>query len=270
MGDIVNLTKYMYPDHDDKVTGKLIADVEPYRNYWAKSESRVLDLMKIKIHENLRSDKRYLLDAGCGEGRLCLEFAPLFSVTYAIDPDPERLRSAKLNVEAQLAKRDIRFECTDIQAVGFPVKFDAILCSHVLQHVPTPQVPAIIEKFAWLLNSGGLLFITASHSVARQDVFCKSYLQDGQFVEERINAKEFNALTQNNEDVLPVHCFTGDSLRKYLNNAGFNVLDWRSFHLDRWFPLIDRLIDREALINSTGFLRERFGRDILFIAQKRR
>lgn len=55
--------KYSYPDPGDAITIKVISEYEAFKNYWAKSERRVLDNIHNTIHK-IGLDNYSLLDVG--------------------------------------------------------------------------------------------------------------------------------------------------------------------------------------------------------------
>ena len=48
---------------------------------------------------------RLVIEIGCGDGRLTLRLARLGAHVLAIDPDPERIRTARRALPARLAER---------------------------------------------------------------------------------------------------------------------------------------------------------------------
>lgn len=261
---------YFYPDVDDKTTASLMAKKEPFKGYWEKSERLVLNLMKkcIKNYVEKTTDSCFL-DAGCGTGRLIPEFERYFGHILAIDPDPTQIDKAKNLVEKHEFADKVMFRSTSIEKLDWKMEsIDVILCSHVLQHVHTDSVSLILQKFEELAKKDGLLFITTTHSREKNDYYVKAYLKDSKVVEERIEKDEFNALIVNERNILPLHFFSRRNLVGALEKAGFTLLDFRSFHILKKMPILDKILDRDRLANSLEFFKIRLGRDMLLIARK--
>src|SRR5687768_9410662 len=91
--------RYSYPDTGDKMIGEYIGDTEPWPGCWEESEQWVLKTVRRHIGA-LRSAAKSLrlLDAGCGTGRLLLQFQDLFQEIVGIDPDKSRLAETKKNI----------------------------------------------------------------------------------------------------------------------------------------------------------------------------
>ena len=137
---------YMYPDPNDSLTISLINKHEPSPGYWAKSERFVLNHVKNLFEKQFLNKNATLLDAGCGDGRLLFEFEKYFKKIIAIEPDQKRLEKAKNAFNSDKAD----FINTGIETFSYKSKFDAIVCSHVIQHVETDHVSMIRDPQNWL------------------------------------------------------------------------------------------------------------------------
>src|SRR5947208_10005795 len=133
---------YRYPDPGDHVTSAFVREHEPYPGYWEISEQRGLDRLGEQLTALLPArEKVRALDAGTGEGRLLPMLSRFAADVVALDPDPERLAAARY-VELPGTRVDfVNREITEYD--GEP--FDLILCSHVIQHVPTARVEPILR-----------------------------------------------------------------------------------------------------------------------------
>ncbi|MDH5266489.1 MAG: class I SAM-dependent methyltransferase [Candidatus Bathyarchaeota archaeon] len=261
---------YFYPDIDDKITASLMKEREPFEGYWEKSEKKVLNLIKESIQEHVKKTAdSWFLDAGCGTGRLLPKFERHFNHILAIDPDPTQIKKAKSLVKKGGFAHKVVFQVTSIEKLDWRKEsIDVILCSHILQHVQTDSVPLILRKFEELTKKEGLLFIMATHSREKCDYYVKEYLENSKVVEERIEKEEFNSLIFNEKNILPLRFFSRKSIIKELENSGFVLLDFRSFHVLGKASFLDKIIDRDRLVNSVDFLKTRLGRDILVTSRK--
>jgi 2-polyprenyl-3-methyl-5-hydroxy-6-metoxy-1,4-benzoquinol methylase len=96
-----------------------------------------------------------VLDLGCGDGSISLQFAADVRELVLVDLSAKMLERARANVPAA-ARGRVRLERRDIQALEpgpGDEPFDVVLCIGVLAHVPS--VDATIAKIASLLRPGG-------------------------------------------------------------------------------------------------------------------
>ncbi|AKB34837.1 hypothetical protein MSSAC_0247 [Methanosarcina siciliae C2J] len=258
--------QYTYPDLEDEITCVFIGIHEPYEGYWAESENHVLNLMKKHIEENVKSEKKLLLDAGCGEGRLIADFSKYFDHILAIDPDRFRLSIAKETVQNIGVSDKVHFDDTPIQELEEQEKFDVILCSHVLQHVHTDLIPKIIDKFKRILKESGLLLILTCHSTTGTDYFVKEFLNESNFTEEIVNENDHNSLVSGINQ-LPIHLFSRKSIKETLEKSDFEIIDYKVFHILEKDLGASNLSERDLLINQSPDLQDKYGRDVFVAAR---
>jgi len=225
---------YVYPDYNDKITITMIDEKESVKGvgYWQRSEKRILNLMKKQIEKHTKKENTRFLDAGCGDGRLLPEFEKYFNDIVLIDPDKQRLKSAKRLVSKLDISKKVNCKTLSIESIESKQKFDVILCNHVLQHVHTDNIKKILEKFYELLNKDGLLFITTCNSSKKEDYFVKQFIKNSKTIEEIIKKEEFNSLIYKKK-LIPIHFFEKDKLISLLTSLNFKVLDFKRFHINR-------------------------------------
>jgi 2-polyprenyl-3-methyl-5-hydroxy-6-metoxy-1,4-benzoquinol methylase len=258
--------QYTYPDLKDEITAVFIGINEPYEGYWAESENYVLNIMKKHIEQNDKSEKKSLLDAGCGEGRLIPDFSKYFDYMLAIDPDKSRLSIAKETIQNLGISDKVHFDDTPIQELEEQEKFDVILCSHVLQHVHLDLVPKIIDKLKRILKESGLLFILTCHSTTGNDYFVKEFFDGPNFVEEIIDEKEFNSLVYGINQ-LPIHLFSRKGIEETLAKSDLEIIDYKVFHILEKDLGTSNISERDLLINQSPDLQDKYGRDVFVAAR---
>lgn len=104
-----------------------------------------------------------ILDVGCGSGRDLKRLQDLGHEVWGVDACKEFLQLAHENhqieenhlVEASLPDLDI----------DFTTKFEGVLCSAVLMHLPPDDLPKALDRMLNLLNPMGTLLL--SYSTAR-------------------------------------------------------------------------------------------------------
>ncbi|MCW4024902.1 MAG: class I SAM-dependent methyltransferase [Candidatus Bathyarchaeota archaeon] len=215
---------YTYPDKDDKITGSLI---KQFPEQWQNEENQILNQIETYIKEKPRS---WLLDAGCGTGRLLPRFQGFFDQILAVDPDFSQIEKAMLLVKEQGFTQKVTFKISAIEELNWSSEsFDVILCSHIIQHTNTDLVSLILQKLNMVAKPDGLLFLLVSYSEG-QDYYAKDELCNGVFCETQISKEDFNALIDNKQGKLPVHFFSLETLREQLQKAGFSIVDYSLFH----------------------------------------
>jgi len=188
-----------------------------------------------------RPSRLALLDAGCGDGinlrglREIEKQGDFFLSITACDYNPLRLEKAK-NADPAADLHEVSLENMNF-GEG---KFDAILCSHVLEHIPAWENALACLRYH--LKSGGLLIIAVPNEGClmgriRNHVMQRSILKKTDHV----------------------HFFTETGLRKKISTSGFSVL--RVEHETFFFPhswinqLVGRFCVGQAFMN---FLRKAF------------
>jgi len=261
--------KYHYPDVNDKLTMALIREKEPFQGYWRTSERKILDLIKEKIEKHSISAGSWLLDAGCGTGRLLPEFQKYFSNILAIDPDSSQIDKAKKVALDHGFADKVVFKATSAEQLEWEQEsVDVILCSHVIQHVHTKTVPKILHKFHKVLRPDGLLFLMTTHSRRSYGYYAKSLLKDSKIMEKKIRKEEFNSIIKNDRNILPIHFFSINNLVNILRNSGFILIYFRTYHVMRKPTISTSDEDIDTMINTSKCLKRKFGRDIMLISQK--
>lgn len=94
---------------------------------------------------------RSLLDVGAGSGRMAKRLLNEFNEVSAIEVNP-KLKFAYRNSKIKL------YNC-DFMEMEFANRFDLIICSHVLYHLPKRQMLLFIKKLLALLSPRGYCLI---------------------------------------------------------------------------------------------------------------
>lgn len=95
-----------------------------------------------------------VLDAGCGDGRLCYELRSenlnLVGVDY----------SAQAIAFARAFSPTVEFRVCDLKNLNLSQSFDQIILSEVLEHFIPADIPPILESIARALHPAGRLIVT--------------------------------------------------------------------------------------------------------------
>jgi len=102
-----------------------------------------------------------LLDLGCGNGALSLQFQAQAKKLTLVDITENMLVEAKKNVIKD-HQHKISFIQSDIDSFNSEDKFDVVICSGILAHVPS--VNSAIQKIHSCLKPNGLCFVQITDS----------------------------------------------------------------------------------------------------------
>lgn len=259
---------YQYPDGDDRVTSSFVQQNEPYEGYWGASDQRALTRVAARLAELLGDRSAiHALDAGCGDGRLLPWISTLAAEITATDPDSERLGRAK-NV-ALPAGTGITFEAAAIGEISGA--FELVVCSHVVQHVPTANVEPILRALHEATAPGGALLLSFSRSPVGAGRYTLDWIDGGRVRSEEVAQDRFDrALTADKDPaVLPVRHIDPDELRAVAESIGWSTeLTW-TYHVLDDLGVLDQHLDRDELVNQTPELRRALGRDIMIVFRKK-
>jgi len=250
-----------YPDTNDIITNALISN-SPYPGYWEQSENCAFSFFERILKQ---SNPGIFLDLGCGQGRLLLKFAKYYKQAVALDCDRSRIDKAKAMLKNHRIKNikfiNDSFLKTDMKRD----MFDAVVCSHVIQHINTGECSAFISKICNILKPGGTATILTNHSTKKRDFFVKSALENNVISEKEISENQFNEFIADKSNGLPIHYFTIDSLRKYF--IGLRVRDIRVFHCLHANTVADKIVFRDTIANIP-LIKNYSGRDVIVIISK--
>jgi 2-polyprenyl-3-methyl-5-hydroxy-6-metoxy-1,4-benzoquinol methylase len=136
-----------------------------------------------------------VLDIGCGEGRTLEQLRDLGWQVEGVDFDPRAVRSAEM--------RGIRARLGTLADQHYPdTSFDAVVHSHVIEHVPDPV--AFLAECRRVLRPGGRLMLLTPNAKG-------------------LGHARFGADWRGLEPPRHLQVFTPDSLRRAAETAGLRV-----------------------------------------------
>jgi SAM-dependent methyltransferase len=190
---------YRYPDHGDRVTVALMSRGGLSHEEWEAQEAHVLSRLDDVL---AGAPARTLLDYGSGLGRLALRYAGMFERVTAYEPDLHRADEQRRCVAGQPRVEVVTR--LDDTAVGY----DAVVCSHVIQHVRTDMVEPVVRDVVGRVRDGGHVLLITTLSPGPEPRFVIGSLDgDGAVVERPVSKQEFDAAVAGDPGQLPVHFF---------------------------------------------------------------
>lgn len=120
---------------------------------WYRSRAR---FFHHRLHAFLPADKGApILDAACGAGEALHYLRERgYTSVLGIDLSEEQLAQARAAGLPNVRRQDL-FEHLE----EGPARYDLILASHVMEHLPKPQVPVCLRQMARALRPGGRIVV---------------------------------------------------------------------------------------------------------------
>ncbi len=227
------MTDFQYADQGDRLTQELI-ESEYDAEYWGVSE----DLLLARAEDYLRRrcgdalGGMTLLDLGCGTGRLMPRFARLFGHIVGLEPDAGRCAEAAETIaEAGLNNAEaIHSDLGEYLQAHPGVRFDAVLCSHIFQHISHELFIGILRDLEKCTDKDTSFLFTTTYIAEAANQYSKEYFgEDGKRTMALTDYAGFlEAIGQ--EGVLPVCRFSRPWMEKLLLGYGLKTELFSAYH----------------------------------------
>ena len=249
-----NRQEYHYPDTGDALTIALI-HTESTDAYWQASESHVLELALqfLQTHGTIGR----MLDLGCGMGRLLPVFSPHVRTLEGLEPDKERCDAA-MRMAASLPNTAV-YQGDYRNMAG---SYDAVLCSHVIQHIPRSDCTQLFARLAVHTAPGALVLLTTTYTPEDADRFVRESFVAGKRQCTPTNAATFDAGAPLGS--LPVRFFAASTLESLASRSGFRIVARYGYHFAAPADILSVELDQAR--NAAGDLRA--ARDMLYLLQR--
>jgi cyclopropane fatty-acyl-phospholipid synthase-like methyltransferase len=261
------MQNYHYPDFNDSLIVKFLAEFEKNEGYWEESEKQLNSRVIQLFHEIPGFSFDSFLDAGSGKGRLIHVFERYFRKIVALEPDPDRYQDTLMTIQKLGLQQKVEAINRSAEVFQHTHGFDFILCSHVIQHIHTGSVIPLLGNLGKHLNSSGLMMITTCHSTTHEDTYGKDYLENGIPMRIVIEKDEYNQLISAN-GILPLHFFNAEKLISDLLDIGLRTIDFRVFHIAKEERDVFNIVDIDTYINANPGLQKLHGIDMCLLVQK--
>ncbi|MBC7571999.1 MAG: methyltransferase domain-containing protein [Spirosoma sp.] len=194
------------------------------------SYTRAEDLKRLKFIQSaiveLNRPNAKILDVGCGNGNNSRQMASLGFDVLGIDISAKTIETARsLNTYPNL-----RFENIPAEELDIDDKFDAIICSEVVEHLHAPQ--PVVHTLSTLLKPDGVLLVTVPNGYGPREFFMTKPMQAAMknkvtwsMVAGAKKALGYKGTTIQSEaeDLTHVQFFTKTSLKKLFESEGFEL-----------------------------------------------
>lgn len=133
---------------------------EHYVDTWGINYISTIEFILQKISQHLRV---YIVDVGCGDGRLTREIKLGFPECHVFGIDYS-CRAIKLAQAMNQDIPDLNFLAIDITKERLERKYDMAILMEVFEHVPINECEIFLESLSSILNDNGQLLLTVPHS----------------------------------------------------------------------------------------------------------
>ncbi len=250
---------YIYPDKNDGLTVALISEISDWK-YWDESEEEVF---KYAFDALKKRDNVKLLDVGCGLGRLFSVFAPYAKSICALEPDRQRYEGAVKSAEA-MGDYPIEVHNCDISSLDNGEEFDAVIISHVLQHIPTEIAEIMVDNISKKLKKGGCVIVTTTHTASSEDMLTVEYFENDKRVCVDVTEEEFEKNLKK-DGILPVRMFAEKTVIDLFAKYGFNKLAQKRYY-HYYATNAEQTVENDISRNAVNDGKD--ARDILYIFER--
>ncbi|WP_141327098.1 bifunctional 2-polyprenyl-6-hydroxyphenol methylase/3-demethylubiquinol 3-O-methyltransferase UbiG [Myxococcus sp. AB025B] len=188
-----------------------------------------------------------LLDVGAGSGKVAQALATRFGSLTLLEPNPEQVAQLRLEKAKVLIEPFERFDSSE--------RFDLVLCSHVLYHVPPSDWPGFIDRLLSFVRPGGHALIIMAAGRGPTFELCRDFadtLNFGQLLLDTLGRMSLS------HEVLPAMSgFTARTFEEMFTLCRFFVLEgcFTAEQLAAMGPEASREMDRKLRQHAEACLR---------------
>lgn len=99
---------------------------------------------------------RFIVDAGCGDGKLCYSLAKRGARVLGVEPDPVQ---AEKNRQAAVVENVGFYEGGAGEIPVEPLSVDGVIFSQSMHHVPSAHYPLVFKEMLRILKADGFLYV---------------------------------------------------------------------------------------------------------------
>jgi len=183
----------------------------------------VMNFIKtIKIVSNKKNFK-YILDAGCGDGRFAFWLAQNYSDIKidACDISEEKIKFCK-EIQIQLSIDNINFFVQDLRTFQTKGFYDFVFSNHVLEHIYENKL--VVSNLVYSLKKEGYLYIQMPNMVQKR-IFPKKLLISLEEWEKREHVGQTLTLTSLSSELKHLGCkiLTAEYKQGFWGELGYEI-----------------------------------------------
>ena len=156
-----------------------------------------------------------LLDVGAGPGKVAERLSPHFASLTLLEPNREQIGT--------LALEGAKIFHGTLETWSSPERYDLVLCSHVLYHVPIPDWGGFIDRLLSFVRPGGYCVIVFSAARGQNYRLHRDFTETGLFSDRIIDTLREKRIPH--EVVAAMNGFTAASFEEMYTLCRFFVLE---------------------------------------------
>ncbi|HMT10608.1 MAG TPA: methyltransferase domain-containing protein [Ignavibacteria bacterium] len=170
-----------------------------------------------------------ILDIGCGNGNISIALGSLGYNVTGIDMDAATIENAKKNNKF----KNVEFKVLNANDITPGTKFDAVVCSEVLEHLSNPEL--LVEQIGKLLKKDGIFLATVPNGYGPREVLITKpvqFLNKKGFYKVITGAKKLMGfrnmtLQSSSGDLTHIQFFTRKRLSRIISHRGFREISFK-------------------------------------------
>ncbi len=210
-----------------------------YTSYTEPEDLKRLNFIVTQVQKEIGSTGK-ILDVGCGNGNISLALASLGYQVKGIDISEESVQKAR----GRSTFENLSFEAQNAEELtATEERFDAIVCSEVLEHLNQPE--GLASVLSVLLKPTGVLIVTVPNGYGPRELLVTQpiiWMEKNGFGKVIAKVKKAlgyaNATVQSsNPDLTHVQFFTQRSLKRILQLQNLENTRWEKANfIEKVFP----------------------------------
>jgi len=202
-------------------------DFTNYTEYKQAEDIKRLKFIVSAIRE-IKSDNARVIEIGCGNGNICYQLAKMGYDVTGIDISEETIANAKQKHRLP----NLKFECRSAEDVDTTQKFDAVVCSEVIEHLHNPDIVA--AHFSKILKIEGKAVVTVPNGKGPREAFMTKPIQNAMKNNDwrwkllssfkRMLGYKGVTIQSSAADLTHIQFFTKKSLLALADKSGFKVV----------------------------------------------
>jgi SAM-dependent methyltransferase len=142
------------PDELHRIAARTLAHYDQHaRSFWEGTRSHDVSQNVDALLSNIQAPPPFdLLDFGCGPGRDLITFTALGHRATGLEGSPPLAAMARANSGCEVLEQS--FLALDLPAGHF----DGVFANAVLFHIPSQELPRVLQELHAALKPGGVLF----------------------------------------------------------------------------------------------------------------
>jgi 2-polyprenyl-3-methyl-5-hydroxy-6-metoxy-1,4-benzoquinol methylase len=203
----------------------------PYKDPTSLKRLKLIIEQVLEHSERKQGSKIRVLDLGCGIGSIILPIAALGYEAIGVDIDEN---SIALCTEKNIFP-GLTFKVGDAETLDLGQKFDVVIASEVIEHVPHPEL--LLRTVARHLAEDGIAVLSLPNGYSLWELIIARFIQKSRLVSKLYKSpKLYKSLTgadtpfhSRNVSCFHSHFFSFGRLKKMITRNGFQILFVRHF-----------------------------------------